>query len=354
MSNLDPVFKGKLPPTNQQLQALRVPGGSAALLDKLQKEIKYDRVKILAAGVVTTDQNGLIKSTHWTAMGAVKAVNLPAHRIWVDADKDVQVVLRFKDLTIFEFPASSNMSAWLHRSDLNIRFFNKSDKTEMDWDTAQAKGIEELSVRMVIVPGNPREASMWITVIPLSMDDLTIKVGQPEMNNPAIPHITLALEEMEENAATTFSSGKAVTATLIQQEQPNMGLGMGTMAFIDCTTSDSVDQGLLDPAKYKEACLKFFRAVVMGAPTTAINFTTALAKFTDKTANTMRKAPVVYPDFKAPATAGCTFLPYPQQGHTQLGKYYSTSIKWLGPVEQKASIVVVPRRSQRGQIISVP
>ena len=308
-NQLDPIFKGRRSPTLQQLQSLRVLGGSAALTEKLVNDISYDNVKIIAAGIVTTDQSGAIKSTHWSVMGSVKDTVIQARKIWHQADKDVQVLIRMKDLTLFEFPASTNISGWLDRSDIDIRLIKKSDRSQIDWEAASDKGIGDLSARMIIVPGNPREASLWISVIPLSAEDLASKVGLGNINNPAIPHIVLSLEEAEENAANTFSSGRAVTATLIQQELPTAGLGMGTLAFIDCTSSDREDQGMPDPEKYKEACIKFYRSVHTGAPTTAANFTAAIGKFVDKTASTMKKAPMVYPDYRATATTtGCRFL----------------------------------------------
>ena len=99
------------------------------------------------------------------------------------------------------------------------------------------------------------------------------------------------------------------------QELPNIWLGIGIMGFIDCTSSNSDEQGIPDPLKYKEACLKFLRTVSMGAPTTANHFSTNLDKFVDKMANYMKKTPVVFPDFSAPARTGWCLLINPQQGH---------------------------------------
>ena len=75
---------------------------------------------------------------------------------------------------------------------------------------------------------------------------------------------------------------------------------MGLLPFID-TTSDDLDQGVPDPLAYKEAAMKFHRAVYMGAPTTASHFS-SFGKFIDGTASSMKKPPLVFPEFARPTT----------------------------------------------------
>ena len=102
---------------------------------------------------------------------------------------------------------------------------------------------------------------------------------------------------MEENPPRMFSAGKAVTATIAQQELPNSGFGIGTLPFIDCTAADDETRGNPDPAKYKEVALKFLHNAVMGCPTTANNFSASLGRLADGVEPIMKKAPEVYPDF---------------------------------------------------------
>jgi hypothetical protein len=282
---------------------MRVSGGSTALAEKLRRDVDYDGVKLIATGIVTTDQAGAIKSTHWVALGALKTIQMPAQRIWIDANKQIQVVIRIPDMAIFEFPATSNMSAWVDRNDLDIRFVNKTDRCTLDWEEARTMGVEDVIARAIIVPGSHQEATVWVAVVPLGKEELADKVGGHDVNHHGIPHISLPLDEQEVDAPNTFSAGKAVTATLIQQELPNQGFGMGTLAFIDCTTSDNPDQGNPDPGRYKEAVLGLYRAVSMGAPTNVGHFASSLQKFIDKTAPTMKKAPVVFPEYTRPREA---------------------------------------------------
>ena len=297
------IFKGKEIPSIQLLKSLRVQGGSTALKAKLINDINYDNTKILAAGVITTDPAGAIKSTHWVLMGALKMVTWPASKIWKDASKDVQIILRFPDLTVFEFPAASNMSAWNEGGQLDVRFAKKSTKEVIDSHTAYNMGVGDFSARAIIVPGNIHEASVWIGVVPASKEDLAEELSMATVNDHGIPHISLPLEEMDSEAATTFSAGKAVTATMIQQELPNQGLGMAILPFLDCTSSDSEDLGNPDPVKYKEAARAFLRDISMGHPTTAQSYDSALRKHADNSATAMKKAPSVFPEFTAPALA---------------------------------------------------
>lgn len=301
--NLHPVFGGAGLPSLTVLKSLRVSGGAAALVDKLQQETDYDRMKVIAAGVITTDSVGNVKSTHWVTAGTLKTASTAANKIWPGANKDIQVIFRITDLTIFEFPACSNMSAWLDAYDVDARFASKATKAHIDWEEARTRGVGNLSVRAVVVPGTHMEASVWISVIPMNLAELTDKVGTTTVNSPSIPHITIHVEEMEENAPSTFSNGRAVTATLVQQEMPQQNLGMGCLPFIDCTSSDDESQGLPEPAKYKEAALKFFRNIRMGIPTSAANFLNTLDKVIEGTAAPQKKAPVVFPDFTAPVTS---------------------------------------------------
>ena len=309
-ANFNPIFKGRGVPSPTILRSLRVQGGSAALSNKLAVDVDYDKVKLLGAGVITTDQAGAIKSTHWVVMGAVKTIVTPASKIWPEASKDIQVVIRIPDLTIFEFPAMSNMSDWVDRYDLDVRFVNKTDRKSVDFETVAAgSGIREFSARVVIVPGSPTEASLWITVIPYDKAGLRAEVGLAAVNDVSVPHIAVPLIEMEDNAAKTFSSGKAVTATLIQQELPGSNLGMGLLPFIDCTLADSEESGCPDPHAYKEAALKFFRNVHMGFPTTAGKYEATLQKFKESTAPPMKKAPLVFPEYaRPPQTTGVSMF----------------------------------------------
>ena len=296
MTIYDQIFKGREVPSPHLLRTLRVSGGSTALLEKLRRDINYDGIKILSTGIFTTDPAGIIKSTSWTLLGAVKTVTISASKIWKDAEKNTQVVFRFPDLSVFEFPSMSNVSAWCERDQLDIRFVDKSKKTVIDWETATGMGVGDLCVRALVVPGSIREASVWITVSPLGKAELVEMFTLAGVNDPAIPHISLPIEEMDEGSPHTFSAGKAVTATLIHQEPPNSGLGMGVLPFLETTSADTEDQGLPDPIKFKEASLKFFRSIHMGHPTTANSYDAAVQKFQNHSVSN-KKAPVIFPEF---------------------------------------------------------
>ena len=96
---LHPIMNGRNVPSQDLLKSLRVDRGIAALVTKLQSDIDYDNTKVIASGIITTDQTGNIKSTHWVTAGSLKTSHTSANRIWLGADKDVQVVFRMKDLT---------------------------------------------------------------------------------------------------------------------------------------------------------------------------------------------------------------------------------------------------------------
>ena len=268
-----------------------------ALVNKLVQDVNYDKTKILATAVITTDPAGVIKDTHWILMGAFKVMTYPATKIWKDAHKDVQVVFRFPDLTVFEFPSSSNMSAWNDIEQMDVRFIRKSTKEIIDGDVAATMGLGDMVIRAIIVPGNPFEASVWIAVAPLSKDGLVDTVNLADINDYSIPYIPIHVEEAEDEAPNTFSTGKAVT--MMRQEEPGLGLGMGILPFLDIASSDNEDQGIPEPNKYKEASMKFLRKVAVGYPTTAHKFESMMQRYLGNTLPTMKKAPMIFPEFVA-------------------------------------------------------
>ena len=115
-----------------------------------------------------------------------------------------------------------------------------------------------------------------------------------------IPHITVNIDEVEEDAPHTYSNGKAVTATIMQQEEPHLGAGMGALPFIDCAIAGDDDAGLPDPSKFKEAALMFFNTVSMGVPTPPGRFSSQLDRFIDGSLEPMKKAAKVFPNYSAP------------------------------------------------------
>ena len=153
-----PIFKGRNLPSNDLLRSLRVSGGSTAIANKLCNEINYDRIKTLGMGIITTDQDGVIKSTNWLLLGSLQTIVTPAKNIWNDAHKDLSIVLRIKDLSIFEFRPCKNISAWIERESLDIRIVNKITKKALDWEASKEQGVGDVTARAIIVPGSPTEA----------------------------------------------------------------------------------------------------------------------------------------------------------------------------------------------------
>ena len=229
------IFKGRGFPSLPLLKSLRVTGGATAIMNKLIAETNYDNTRVVASGVITTDLAGVIKDTHWVLMGALRRATWAASKIWKDADKDVHVIFRFPDLSVFEFPATSNMSAWVNHDQLDVRFLKKSAKEAIDWETAAEMGVGDMVIRAIIVPGSVHEASVWVVAAPISKETLASKVSLAEVNSVGIPYISIPMTEMEEGGPNTFSAGKAVTATMVRQET-NEGVGMGLLPFSPSST----------------------------------------------------------------------------------------------------------------------
>ena len=286
-------------PSLQLLRRLRVSGGSVAVGVKLAEEEGHDGKRIVAVPVLTVDNTGRIRTSTWTVLGGLATMDCAASSIWKDAEDDIHVVFRFPDLSVFQFLAESNVSAWLERQAVDVRFINKSTKRRLDFEEAALRGVGELIIRAHIVPGSMKEASLWISVYPTSKAELVAKlVPQRNLNVLAIPHLSLRAKEADELGLRTFSRGKSVTATLEKQEEDDLGLGMGVLAYLD-TAMGGPDGPLPDPRRYKETVLAHLRISSMGVPTTTANLDSLMEKFLDGSAPAVQQGPAVFPQFTA-------------------------------------------------------
>ena len=82
-------------------------------------DISYNTTTLLATPVVTTDQGGAIKSTHWVVLGSLGPVDCRANTIWKEAEEDILVSIPVPDIFILELGPSSNVTVLLA---LDVRF----------------------------------------------------------------------------------------------------------------------------------------------------------------------------------------------------------------------------------------
>ena len=94
-------------------------GGAAALANKLKNEFGWDGVKLRAV-VVLTVEGGSVVDSHWSIFGRLNDLRFPATSVWVNVDKDLKVVVKMEDLSMFTFPGNTHLSQWLDRDELEV------------------------------------------------------------------------------------------------------------------------------------------------------------------------------------------------------------------------------------------
>ena len=95
------------------MESLTVSGGSNAIKEKLSANHAWDGNTPYALLSHRLGADGEIQSSNWHLLGSLRPVVWPINNIWAGAHNSTRVTIDLKDLTIFEFPPSSNISHWV-------------------------------------------------------------------------------------------------------------------------------------------------------------------------------------------------------------------------------------------------
>ena len=85
------------------------------------------------------NQASIIESTNWVLVGSLKLIAFPASHIWKNAHPSIRVTMEMKDLSVFEFLPTSNISRWLDSSAVQTTFSIKSGKDKLPIGIEEAK-----------------------------------------------------------------------------------------------------------------------------------------------------------------------------------------------------------------------
>ena len=113
------IFGGGKSVPKEVLEESVFVGGAAALANKLRIEFGWDGVKLRAV-VVLTVEGGSVVDSHWSIFGRLNDLRFPATSVWVNVDKDLKVVVKMEDLSMFTFPGNTHLSQWLDRDELEV------------------------------------------------------------------------------------------------------------------------------------------------------------------------------------------------------------------------------------------
>jgi hypothetical protein len=301
------MFRGQKVPGQARMKSLTVTGGAVAIAAMLKEEMDWNELTPMAVPLLVVDSAGRIRSTRWTAFGALKTCAWSCSNIWENADKTVKLVLRINDLKEFTWPANSNISLWNDRSEMEVSFVRKVGRETpvvLDWDQAREYGVGNVSFRCILIPTGPTESALWIAATTRSTAELRDIFTAANMSKPYVPRITMPMKSMETEENTT---GKAVLTKLMVPEEDGEEFGMGVLALMDITAGSTggsqapatPEAPLPSGEDYKEATLMFLRKVEMGNNTTAVGIETKFASLDAGSFPSMRKPNVVFPHYKS-------------------------------------------------------
>ena len=276
------------------MESLTVSGGSTAIKEKLTANHAWDGNTPYALLSHRLGADGEIQSSNWHLLGSLRPVVCPINNIWAGAHNSTRVTIDLKDLAIFEFPPSSNISHWVDSAALRLTYVEKKAggaRTTLDEVSTLTKGIGAFSMRAHIIPTATRVAHVWVTVTPFSLPSLKEKLGTARLNSPQIPTISLPLARIENEGTPT----KSVEAILGVPEPQGLGLDIEAAALIDVTAAPNVP--VPSSLHYKEATIGTYRSVASVRTSTAKSVTSRLDDFIAGNVASLRQPNEVFREF---------------------------------------------------------
>ena len=276
------------------MESLTVSGGSNAIKGKLSANHGWDGNAPFALLSHRLGVDGEIQSTNWHLFGSLRPIVWPINNIWAGTLNNIRINIDLKDLAMFEFPASSNISHWVDSAALRVSYVEKKAggvRSTLDEVSAVTKGIGAFSMRAHIIPTSTRVANVWVTVTPFSLSSLKEKLGTARLNSPQIPTISLPLARIENEGTPT----KSVEATLGVSEPQGLGLDIEAAALIDVTAAPNAP--VPNNQNYKEATICTYRSVVSVRTSTAKSVTSRLDDFIAGNVASLRQPNEVFKEF---------------------------------------------------------
>ena len=271
-SRVHKIFSGRKLLPEAEMRASMISGGSVTLAAKLQADHGWNGTSLLAAPIAVLEA-GAVVDTHWALFGGLKDVSFSANLLWPQAEKELKVVVKIADLSMFTFGASPNLSQWLGREELEVFFTHTvvvpgqpGIASHVSFDQAGQHGAGEFSLRLLLTPKDHQGAGVWVAATPFSKAELVERLGA-NSNTHLTPHITLMVQELTPHLNIP-KTGRCCYAMFSRQEQQEDGFGFGVLPWLDVTAEGEEDALCPDPDSLKEALLRFRRLSTTSATAT--------------------------------------------------------------------------------------
>ena len=123
---LHKIFAGRKKVPENEMRASMITGGAVTLGLKLQQDHGWNGTSLLAAPVAVVEAGAVVDS-HWVVLGGLKDLSFSANLLWPRASKDLKVIVKLSDLSMFSFGKTPNLSQWLEKDELEVNFAHTDD-----------------------------------------------------------------------------------------------------------------------------------------------------------------------------------------------------------------------------------
>ena len=165
----DRVFKNRDPFTEEELRRLIITGGNGAYRELIGEAGLDPKNNIYLGAVIEANIRGNITGARTVKCGTIPSITLSAEEIW---GKEGKVTIDMHDASLYEEPNGMLTSNWT----MNIPWRAKL-KVDGKWKSVKKGslkdyGLTELSFRMTFQPQSDRGGTIYIGVVPLTVEEL--------------------------------------------------------------------------------------------------------------------------------------------------------------------------------------
>ena len=150
-----PFFKSRNKLSPIMMRSLLVRGGGIQVDDALRR-YGWTSPEPVVTTVMTSDpDSGAIRGVRFETRGATPEIKFKAEELWTEAQKGVQVALKFDDLSTLNWLSQGpnrNQTTWLDMSDLDVTFTKSDGIAIVSTEEKEEAHLRSMAVRFTVLP----------------------------------------------------------------------------------------------------------------------------------------------------------------------------------------------------------
>ena len=229
-------------------------------------------------------REGTLENARWVAGGKMDAdTGFRATNLFPLAEKGLFLELQ-GSFSAFSFPLdSSNFSTYLevpNQMAVVCYYLREGGKEKeyVDWDRAQAGGVSEFAVRLVVVPISTREAVLQVGAVPFCVKHMQEVYGEV-WERGYFPNTMIRCSKTRIRLPRSMGGGTTMIAKRVELVlEDSEGLGLGVMPFFTGIEFDPWTENFWAPPyqAVKEGVYSFMRAGALPVARSAAQMAGAL------------------------------------------------------------------------------